>query len=47
MACEGVGQTIKDEKLVYFCTAIANHKDRIYSEDADKVCPEGIVCKAR
>jgi hypothetical protein len=47
MTCEGIGQTLKGEKLMYFCTAILDPKDRIYSEDTEKVCPVGIDCKAR
>ena len=46
MACEGVGQTIKNEQMVYFCTAIKDPKNRIYSTNAEKVCPAFVFCRA-
>lgn len=44
--CPGVGQTMRDEKMVYFCTAIVDPKERKYSTDALLVCPiTGGYCK--
>jgi hypothetical protein len=48
--CEGVGETRRDGKAVFFCTAIKERERRVYSEEKeDVVCPPDLqlICLAR